>query len=232
MVVEQAKRRWGHVRQKLNFRTEDLMHKLHRIQRQAVLRATMEDGRKDCLVAVITDKIFDDVFASEPALKPGCGAKQKFIEPKVKFQKRLMTDLLLDPDSHFVDNVFKLFQEEYNNAISDLLQLYFQQLRDLLWTYSSTLRAQAPIDYRVEDAGKAIRAELREDLVMTIRDSETLKELVPEVETQSEVADMMLSMDDMGESNGNLAAVFNRLSKKRKKGTDDGSKVHVKKEKL
>ncbi|KAF2448958.1 hypothetical protein P171DRAFT_452610 [Karstenula rhodostoma CBS 690.94] len=232
MVVEQAKRKWGIVRKKLHLKMEDLMNELYRIQQQAVLRATMEDGRQNCLVAAITDTMFNDVFASEPASKPGCGDKKKFVEPKVKYQKRLMTNLLLDPDNHIVDHVFKQFHEEYTKATNNLLQLYFQQLRDLLGVYSNTLRAQAPIDYRVENAGKEVRAELEKDLVTIIQESETLKELVPEVETQSEVTDNMFSMADMGESDGNLAAIFSRLSKKRKKDTDNASQVNVKKEKM
>jgi hypothetical protein len=231
MVVSQAKRKWGNIRKNLPLKMGNLMKELDRTQKQAVLHATMEDGRQNCLVATITDDMFDAVFASEPDLKPGSDpAKKKFVEPKVKFQKRRMKELLLSPENHIVDNVFKQFYDEYTKATNDLLQRHFQQLQKDLGEYSATLRAQAPIDYRVDSVGMAIREELEQELVTTVRDSETLKELVPQVETRSEGSATTLTMVDMDDCIGDLAAIFSRLSKKRKKDAEDPAKVKVKKE--
>lgn len=205
------------------------MDEFQQLQQQTVHYATMEDGREISLVSAITDDIFDSVFASEPEVKSGCDAKKKkFVTPKIKFQKEEMTTRLLDPESHIVNQVFRLFQREYSQTIKALLKLHFTQLRDVLGTYSETLRAQSPIDYRVDRTGRAIRAELEQDLVMLEQDVKMLKELVPKMNTQSDDTDAMMGDDNV--SWDNLAAACNRLANKRKNDKDDGPKVKVKKE--
>lgn len=221
MVIEAAKRKWGYFRKRLSFKAEDIMPRLHHNIKQAVIRATMEDGRQNSLIADVTDKLFDKVLESRPDAKPASNPKKKpiFVEPKIKYQKKVMEELFLDPKDHFVDKILELFKEEYTKTTNALLDNAFGQLQGVFDDYIAALRSQTPIDYKIEKSGEVIRAELGEELATIVKDSETFKELAPDLAKSSDDSTACLFQ---GEDPGrNLANIFKQLNRKRKQDSED-----------
>jgi hypothetical protein len=115
-------------------------------------------------VASIIDKHFDTIFLSLPELKSSKAKKPAYIKPKVQFQKRIITERLLDPKNHLVDQILKRFQDRVLKKTDTLLKTHFQHIRDLLGKYSASLHIETPINYRVNNAGLAQRADIEKYL--------------------------------------------------------------------
>lgn len=130
-----------------------------------------------------------------------------------------MEELFLDPKDHFVDKILELFKEEYTKTTNALLDNAFGQLQGVFDDYIAALRSQTPIDYKIEKSGEVIRAELGEELATIVKDSETFKELAPDLAKSSDDSTACLFQ---GEDPGrNLANIFKQLNRKRKQDSED-----------
>ncbi|KAK7189641.1 hypothetical protein PSPO01_04031 [Paraphaeosphaeria sporulosa] len=230
MVVEKAKRKWIQYRISLKAKMEAFMDTFEQSHKKALVRATMEEDRQNCLVATITDAHFDAVFAAEPALKPGCHpAKPKYVESKGKFQQRMLLECFSDPNSHFVDHVFKLFHDERRRDTNILLDGLFRNICDSLEAYSSSLKDESTISYQVERGGLDIRANLERAFPDIKKEVARLQGLLTE-QTKAEEQSAAYLPDLEGAQT--LAQIYARLSRKRKQGAQDGTKAKIKKERV
>lgn len=227
MVVERAKQHWKQHRKDLRVKMELLMEDFEKLQAKALVKATMDDGQQNCLVATITDEHFDAVYQAQlPQDLASLPAKQR--QTRIKYQKMMLTERFSGSIGHFVNDVLRTFHERLSRDINALLERHFPELRNQLDHYSTCLKGEAPISYKVEQPGLDIRADIE-------RVFPELRNIVADLQRefpqqQNNQDDGSLYLPDI-DGASNLLAIYGQLCKKRKQGVQENAKVKVKKEK-
>ncbi|KAE8863540.1 hypothetical protein PTNB73_06747 [Pyrenophora teres f. teres] len=191
VTIEKAKKKWTLLRTKLHARLLAMMDEVDKVERHMHERATMEFGQEHNLVSSITDEIYAEIFEAVPEEKPSLPVKngkkkpaRRYVMSRIKFQKKKMEDLFLSPGNHFVEQVLKRFQQEFDESISTLLEKHFDGIEKLLEQMSANLRAEAPVDYRITQEGETIRAELAHHIPELEEKSRNLESMLPRSEQQ------------------------------------------------
>ncbi|KAF2996035.1 hypothetical protein E8E13_002660 [Curvularia kusanoi] len=169
---------------------------------------------------------FVEVFESLPAYKePNPKAKKpsrQYVTPKFKHQQHKLSELFLNPNNHFVDRAINHFQAEFDKKIRETVDQHFNAIEEDFDKFESRIRAEGPINYRLKPEGKAIRADVRTQLLGLQARIDQLKTLLP-----APVSDQGDPMHDIGSGEGNdddLAAVSDMMSKRKKAAPFEGSR--------
>ncbi|KAL1606539.1 hypothetical protein SLS60_003944 [Paraconiothyrium brasiliense] len=228
MVVESAKRKWKPYRIKLQVKMEVLMDCFEKLHKNAVIKATMEDGRQNGLVAMITDEHFDAALDAElPQDSSSHSVKKKSRETRIKFQKRTLTERFSGPENYFIDDVFKLFYDDSSKNIDNLLDKHYHQIQDIMEKYSASLKEETPISYKVEQGGIDIRADIARAFPDFEKTIAGLQKQLPNLTRNQDDGPIYLS--DMNGTKS-LAEIYAGLSGKRKQGAENIAEAKVKKE--
>jgi len=226
VTIEKAKKKWEPLRTRLQAKLMVLMDDVSKLEKLMFESATMEFGQERTLISYMTDDLYTEVFEAVPEEKPPLPAKsgqkkpaKRYVMPKIKFQKKRMEDLFLNPDGHFIDQVLKRFQLEFNDAMRTLLEKHFVSIDKLLENLSASLRAEAPIDYHITKEGEAIRAELAQHIPMFEEKAMELRSKLPQtVKPEDEMALTLVNSDAFdGDDEDNLAIFYDKMAKTKRK---------------
>ncbi|KAH5398437.1 hypothetical protein HBI67_215240 [Parastagonospora nodorum] len=220
VTVEKSKRKWAPLRTKLQAKLLGLMEEIAKIKQRTLEWATMEFDCENNVIANITDNIFDEVFKSAPALKPANPNRKKqtkqYVEPKGKFQRRKLVAMFLEPDSHFVDQVVTLVQSQFDKIVKTTLDEHFAGIDALLTEFSTTIRAQAPIDYSVTAAGEVIRADVEKDIPKLEEKAEALRKMLPVcVKREDDPTLIPIDNTDVLSDEDNLVVIYEKMAKRK-----------------
>lgn len=218
-TVEKAKKKWIPFRHKVQAKLISLTEAVDAVQTEKLEWATMAYERENNLVAGITNDIYIEVFNTVPALKaPNPKAKKQYkqyVEPKLKFQKKKLADMLLHGDRHFVDIVINHFQGEFDKAMRQTLMEHFAGIEKLFEDFSRSLRALLPINYILTPEGESIRADVGERIPELEQKVERLRALLP-VRASQEESGIEIDSIDVKEDEDNLAVIFETMAKRKK----------------
>lgn len=226
VTIEKAKKKWEPLRTRLQAKLMVLMDDVSKLEKLMLESATMEFGQERTLISYMTDDLYTEVFEAVPEEKPPLPAKpgkkkpaKRYVMPKIKFQKKRMEDLFLNPDAHFIDQVLKRFQLGFNDAMRTLLEEHFVSIDKILENLSASLRAEAPIDYRITKEGEAIRAELAQHIPMFEEKAMELRRKLPQiVKPEDEMALTLVNSDTFdGDDEDNLAIFYDKMAKTKRK---------------
>lgn len=218
-TVEKSKKKWTPFRHKVQAKLIGLMDPVHNVRAERLEWATMTYDRENNLVAEITDEIYIEVFSTVPAFKtPNPKAKRQYrqyIEPKLKFQKRILTDMFLHDDRHFVDSVINHFQAEFDKHMRRTLLEHFSGIEKLFEDFSESLRRLLPISYTITAEGESIRADVGERISDLEQHVEQLRALLPARVSQEE-SGLEIDNIDIKEDEDNLSLIFETMAKRKK----------------
>lgn len=233
MVIERTKKNFMKYRLKLSLVMNDLMKEVEATIKRKLSWALMETGFENNLVASIADKHYETIFKATPALKngsPTTGKGKRYVEPKLKHQKKVMGNLFMDPKHHFVDKVHKQFYDEIVATVDSVLDKHFGKADHMLSDFSTTLRDLAPINYETTLAGDDIRADLDLRLPEFERISELLRNLLPEPLEKEKDEAAILAQSLAGGTSGSLDVLYEEASKRKRKMEAGSRRVRIKKE--
>ncbi|KAJ8119004.1 hypothetical protein OPT61_g125 [Boeremia exigua] len=217
-TTEKAKKRWAPFRNKVRAKLIGLMNAIEQHQSKALEWATLAFNKENNLIANVTDDIYIEVFNTVPALKqPNPKAKKQYkqyVEPKLKFQKRKLADMLLHGDRHIVDMIINQFQAEFDRTTRQTLMEHFASIEKLLEDFSKSLRLCIPINYVLTAEGKAIRAEVEEQIPELEQKVEQLRALLP-VRASQEENSIAIDNIDIKEEQGSLASIIETMAKRK-----------------
>jgi len=234
VVIDKAKKKWQNIHPKMQAKLQVLMKKIEKLHKRFFYWAIMQDARENNLAAHVMDSIFDDVFSSEPATKEITTGKNKgkkrFVMSKVAHQKGKLLGLTISAKPHLVENLIDQFQMQFDQYLNNYVDEHFEDASKLLEGFSETLRKQAPVDYIITPVGETMRREL-ENLVPTLLEkSQQLRDLLPVVIKEDDDAQFPTidaCAEDAIETVGEL---FERISKRKRKGEASTPRVRIKKE--
>ena len=231
VTIEKARKRWAPLRNKLQAKLMVMMEEVSKLEKLMFESATMEFGQERNLISYMTDDLYTEVFEAVPEEKPPLPAKsgkkkpaKRYVMPKLKFQKKRMEDLFLNPDTHFIDQIFLRFQAGFNDAVRTLLDKHFVGIDKMLENLSTSLRAEAPIDYRITEEGKAIRADLAEQILSFEEKAMELRNKLPQtVKSEDDTALIPPNNPETseGDENDNLAIFYDKMTKSKRRVTPD-----------
>lgn len=230
-TIEKSKRKWAPFRHKVQAKLINLMETIDHEQARHLERATLAFDRENNLIAYITDDIYTHVFNSSPAIKPPNPKAKKqykqYVEPKLKFQKRVLADLLVKGDNHIVDMVINQFQGDFDKAMRQTLMEHFGGIEKLFEDFSKSLRALLPLNYQLKDEGKTIRAEVAEQIPELERKLEQIRVLLP---VRAPVEENGIDIDNMGikEEGDSLASIIETMAKRKKTEPSTGRRPNKK----
>ncbi|KAJ4346030.1 hypothetical protein N0V95_005763 [Ascochyta clinopodiicola] len=217
-TVEKAKNKWAPFHHKVQAKLLGLMDAIVRVQATTFEWATLEFEKENNLIAQITDDIYIEVFNTVPALKPANPNAKKqykqYVEPKLKFQKKKLAEMFLHGDRHFVDIIINHFQGEFDKAIRQTLMEHFAGIDKLFEDFSASLRSQVPISYLLTTEGKAIRAEVEEQIPELELKVDELRALLPVRASQEQDGIEIDDIDIKGDED-NLALIFETMAKRK-----------------
>lgn len=219
-TVEKAKQKWEPLRRRVLVKLETLMDEVEHVHSRMFEWATMEYGRQSSLVSNITDSIFDEVFKAVPPLKPinpkAKKPKQQYVMPKTTFQKAKLSEKLLTPDNHFVEQAINLFQSELDKRVRHTIDQNFAAIEALYDRFDTGIRAQGPISYKLRPDGKAIRAEVKERIPELQERIDQLKTFLPTQANQDDSAEDQSYNVGAEEDDGyDFATTDNNVSKRK-----------------
>jgi hypothetical protein len=227
VTIEKAKKRWAPLYNRLQAKLMVLMDEVSKLEKLMYEGATMEFGQERNLISYMTDDLYTKVFEAVPEEKPPLPARsgkkkpaKRYVMPKIKFQKKVMEDLFLNPESHLIDQVLKRFQSEFDDAMRTLLEKHLDGIDKLLETLSANLRAEAPIDYRITKDGEAIRAELARHIPKLEEKAMELRSKLPQTaKPEDEMAPIPWTSSDAldGDDEDNLAIFYDKVAKTKRK---------------
>jgi hypothetical protein len=218
-TVEKAKKKWTPFHLKVQAKLIGLMEAVARVQAERLEWATMAYDRENNLVAEITDDIYTEVFHTLPALKalnPKAKRQYKqYVEPKLKFQKRKLSEMFLHGDRHFIDIVINHFQGEFDKKMRSTLGEHFTGIEKMSEDFSKSLSDLKPINYIFTADGEAIRADVGERIPELQQKVKQLQALLPARASQ---VDSSIEIDDIDvkEDDDNLALIFKTMAKRKK----------------
>lgn len=238
VTVEKSKRKWEPLREKVQIKLMKLMDEVEKLEKLMCESATIEFDQERNLISYITNDMYTDVFASEPEQKRPIPGKKKqykrYVTPKIKFQKKTHGGAVLEPRPPFVDRLLKHFHTEFDEAMRKLLEENFAEIDELLECFSTNIRAEAPINYRVTPAGEAIRAELGELILKLEERAAELRSMLPQrVEPEHELS--LVPFDGSGEEDGEeegLSLIIDRLAKKKRAEAPSAAKPKTRRIKI
>lgn len=237
VTIEKAKRKWASFRTKLLAKLMVMVDEVSKVETLMYEDATMEFGRERNLIAYVTDDLYAEVFNAVPEEKPPLPAKsgkkkptKRYVMSKIKFQKKKMEDLFLNPENHFVDQVFTKFQRKLDDNLNQLLDNHFAGIEKLLEELSANLRAEAPIDYRITQEGEAIRADLAQQIPDLEERARALQTMLPKVEEHEQETSRISSeiSQDMEDADENLNSIIDRIEGKKRTNAPMHTKQQLK----
>lgn len=232
MVIDQVKRKWKPRRHKMRLQIENLMDEVESKAKRSLVWATMEDDRRNSLVSHITDARYEEVFAAVPKLKEGSNTNAKgkrYVMPKVKHQRNIMTEIFLGPKGCFVNDVTNYFQSDFDRKMDKLLDEHFAHIQKTLNEFSAMLREQAPINYTITSVGEEIRKELEDCMPKLQEDADALRTLLPKAIKPEDEAAIVLG-DPTTNVGGTISGIYNSIRKRKRQNEGRSSKTRIKKE--
>jgi hypothetical protein len=220
VTVERARKKWGLLRMNLKAKLMALMDDIEKTRQQALEWSTLEFDCKINLISKITDDIFETVSTSEPALKPANPNKKKqtkqYVEPKLKYKKKKLEQSFLQPDNHFVNRAIQELQSRFDKTINKKLEKHFAGIEQLLETFSTNIRSQAPIDYEITPAGNKMRADLKLEIPGLEERVNACQKMLPATDKHEDgMAHMTMDGDDLDNGEEDLAAIYAKLAKRK-----------------
>ncbi|RMZ67957.1 Dynamin GTPase domain [Pyrenophora seminiperda CCB06] len=229
VTIEKAKKKWNTVLTRLQTKLAVMMDSVKKAEKLMYERATMEFGQEHNLIADVTGELYATIFEAVPEEKPAVPGKngkmpaKRYVMSKLKFQKKVMEHLFLDPDNHLVDQILTQLQEEFNEDISQLLDTHFTGMEKMLEEMSENLRAEAPIDYRITREGEELRTELAAYIPALEEKACQLRSMLPMIEKQEEGEETLFvscdDSDDMDTTDQSLSHIMERIEKKKRMET-------------
>ncbi|KAJ4986398.1 hypothetical protein SVAN01_08090 [Stagonosporopsis vannaccii] len=217
-TIERSKKKWNPFRLRVQAKLSGLMEAIGKEQAKHLELATLAFDRENNLISQITDDIYIEVFNTVPALKPANPKAKKqykqYVEPKLKFQKRKLADLLLYGENHIVDTIINHFQGEFDKSMRQTLMEHFGGIEKLFEDFSTSLRSLLPISYELKEDGRAIRAEVGERIPELEQKAERLRALLPARAVQEEDG-VDIDTFDVKEEGDSLAAILETMVKRR-----------------
>ncbi|CBX97359.1 hypothetical protein LEMA_P104900.1 [Plenodomus lingam JN3] len=218
VTIERSKLKWKplqtQLRAKLKIMSQDAQ-KLVQLKHEA---ATMEYSQERALITCLTDDMFSKIFEAIPDEKNPASSKSEkkkrktYVMSKSKWQKKLMEELFLSPDAHFVDLVFRYFKKQFDNDMNKLLEEHFGRIDNHLYKFRAALAGEAPIDYKLTETGVEMRVELAKQLPALEAKAAELQSLLPEGVEMEEDADEFIPVkveaDDNDESDESKDMVY------------------------
>ncbi|KAF2751527.1 hypothetical protein M011DRAFT_523486 [Sporormia fimetaria CBS 119925] len=150
-TAEKAKSRYTLVRQGVQAGLGGLIQKMSTKHGLLLRHAIQDDGRKNGLMASLTDPIFDEVFKALPKVKRNNGKRDIYETPKIRFQKNKLKTIFTDDNYHFADR-----------------------------EYSADLRSLSPHLYVVTQEGMEIRSKLQTLLPQLEEIAESMRQDFPD----------------------------------------------------
>lgn len=231
-TVETAKRKWNSTYEQMQAKMMRLLDSVAEEQYRLKIRAIMEDERENSLVAMITDELYEAILSCEPGRKPtSTGKPGKYVMPKFKLQKKLMEELFMSPNDHFVDQLINKFKEQLAIKMNSLITGCFNGIGTQAKGYTDDLRSRAPINYDITSHGQALRSELAKVIPALDQKAAELSALFPKAikqEGDSFSTTVRIGSDANAPFVG-LQFVLDHANKKRSKNTSD-FKGRIKKE--
>lgn len=164
-TTEKAKKHYQPHIDTVNAKLKCLAKRMTAKQGRLLRRATMEDRTQNSFIPGLTRPMFDEIFKAIPAIKSSePGKKTKYVEPKVRFQKRRMMEIFIGEENHFVDKMLEEFALFVDSVMERLLEQTFKAIDDDFKQYSTYLRGRAPVNYEIDQKGYDIRVTLVEIL--------------------------------------------------------------------
>lgn len=228
-TVEKAKSKWEPLNWKMQAKIESLMDEVEQIQSRILEWATMEFERKTSLISEVADDIYVEVYNTAPALKPVNPKAKKqykqYVEPKLKFQKKKLSEMFFQSDNHFVEQVINHFQSEFDKAIRQTLDKHFSGIETLLEGFNNGIRAQGPITYKMTSEGKAIRVEVQERIPELQIKVDELEALLPtRINREENSHGIQIDKIDVNEGEDDFTSIHEKMSKRRKAEAPSGSR--------
>jgi hypothetical protein len=156
VTVDKAKRKWAPFNRRLEAKMMRLMEEITKIQQRTLEWATMKYDCNRNAMSEVTDDIFDEVFDATPALSPPNPKRKKqakYVEPKIRFQKKKLEELFLHPDNHFVDRVVKHMQSQFDRHVKYTLHKHFAGIEKLFEEFSTAIRGQSNFSFSLTEDG-------------------------------------------------------------------------------
>lgn len=179
-AIATARNKWLPYRKRMLMQVNKLVKNLISTQNLLYRQGTMADGSLNSLVPSLTGELWDEIYKSIPAEKEGgTGKKKQYVEPKHKFQKRVMLSLFCDPKNHFFDQAIRKFQAVADNELGELRKEFIEDVDDILKGFKQLLQDLVPVNYYVTPQGEYIRSGLRDLLPLLRGQANDLQELVP-----------------------------------------------------
>lgn len=222
VVAEKVKRKWLPLRDQIQVKISLLKEQIDKLEKLMYERAIMQYDQDESFIADIMGEMYDHVLEEVPELKPpNPNAKKqykRYVTPKLKFQKKFMENLFLNPDEHLIDRIFADFQTEFDEKMKKLIEEHFVGMEKLLTDFSTSIRSEAPIQYIMTTDGEAIRAELAEQIPqLEEKVLELQKMLPPRPKTENEQGVPAYFDGGSGDDGDeNLATIIEKISKRRK----------------
>jgi hypothetical protein len=227
VTVEKARKRWAAYSKRLEVKLWGLMQDIKKTKEKTMEWATMEFDCHNNLISEVTDDIYDEVSNAEPALKPPNPNRKRqtkqYVEPRLKYKKKKLEQLFLQPENHFVDCVIEHMQSSFNKAVQIVLEEHFAGFEVLLEDFSKTIRSQAPLDYKISPHGKAMRAGIEKEIPGLQERVEELQKMLPAaVKGERGMALMPMDNSDLGNGEENFAVTYARMAKRKDLEFEDG----------
>jgi len=217
VIVDRAKVKWEPMRYRLRVKMIALMDKVVEIDERFLHRATMEDERENNIISAMTGPMYDEIYHAAPELRaPSKKSKQKYVTPKIAFQKSMMDRMFLHSDNHFVDELTAKFQELLDARIDGLVTAQFEEMNSLLDDFSTSLREQAPVNYHVNPVGKKIRDDLRQLIPSIEEKAAELQGQLPKLIKNEKEQEIVEVYDDPQASNEGLEFFITKANKRKK----------------
>ncbi|KAF1847434.1 uncharacterized protein K460DRAFT_306593 [Cucurbitaria berberidis CBS 394.84] len=228
VTIDQAKKRWGPYREKIQARMMILMAEVRRIEKRTLDWATMQSAQYNNLVGSITDAWYDDIFHAAPALKPAVpGKKKQYVKPgKFQYQKDRMATHFVKSKDPFVDRALNQFQGQFDEDIKELLDKRFADVTKQLEDFANYLRGKAPLDYVMTYDGVAIRAQLEQLIPGLEEKANNLRALLPQrVKEEEHTARCdSTTVIDVKDGTAEFQAIYENVAKQKQHDQARGSK--------
>lgn len=223
VTVEKAKLKWKSARHRLQTRAVSMIDDLMAQEKWLMNRVTLDDERENNLIAEITDSIYDEVFTSLPEVVSKPGQKQRYIMSMINFKRNLLKELLISPEAHFVDKLFILFQDRFDEMTHCLVDKHFAMITTYLRSTMKIIHDHGPVDFTIDSLGEAVREVLTQHIPYIETKSKALCDLLPASlrEGNDETStDMDESLDDSSVQAHDLKYFLEKVVKRKKRAAE------------
>jgi hypothetical protein len=226
VTVDKAKRKWAPFNRKLQVKLMGLMDEITKTQQRTLEWATMKYDCNNNAISEVTDDIFDEVFDATPALNPPNPKRKrqaKYVEPRIKFQKKKLENMFLQPENHFVDRVIERMQSQFDKHIQNTLDKHFAGIEKLFEDFSALIRGQTSFNFIATEDGKKMRAEIEQNIPTLEKKVEELQRMFPvAVKMEDETVLEPVDDDEISTGEENLDVIYARVAKR--KATEAGGR--------